>query len=264
MPLKRLKFTGDYTLSNIRNFIIILLLILVSNIINGNYNPANDDMLYIPYIIIALLTLITQGYGLLVTKDTMYNGTKLPDLKIGKSIMLGIKSFIIVLIYSSIQITVFSLVADIFDFPYIEIGEGTIHLENVSTLFYNHGSVDTILFAIFVIVVMYTFTFFMEISLARLADKEKLSSALNILSIGKCINTIGWMHYASDYTKLIIAIAILAYIKYGMDFILVDNIIMDLIIGVLIFIIQFIGIGSIYKEYKIKSTMQKIDKQRFR
>ena len=264
MPLKRLKFTGDYTLSNIRNFIIILLLILVSNIINGNYNPANDDMLYIPYIIIALLTLIIQGYGLLVTKDTMYNGTKLPDLKIGKSIMLGIKSFIIVLIYSSIQITVFSLVAYIFDFPYIEIGEGTIHLENVSTLFYNHGSVDTILFAIFVIVVMYTFTFFMEISLARLADKEKLSSALNILSIGKCINTIGWMHYASDYTKLIIAIAILAYIKYGMDFILVDNIIMDLIIGVLIFIIQFIGIGSIYKEYKIKSTMQKIDKQRFR
>lgn len=263
MPLKRLKFTGDYTVSNIRNFIIILLLILVSNIIKSNYNPMNDDMLYIPYILIALLTLITQGYGLLVTKDTMYEGTKLPDIKIWKSIVLGIKSFIVVIIYSSIQITVFSLVADIFDFPYIQIGEGTIHLENISTLFYNHGSVDTILFAIFVIVVMYTFTFFMEISLARLADKEKLSSALNILSIGKCINTIGWIHYASDYTKLIMAIAILAYIKYGMDFILVDNLIMDLIIGVLIFIIQFIGIGAIYKEYKIKSAMQSKDKQRF-
>ena len=88
----------------------------------------------------------------------------------------------------------------------------------------------------------------MEIALARLADKGSLISALNIITIGKCISTIGWIHYTVDYTKLIISIGILAYIQYGLNFIVTHPII-NLFIGLIMFIIQYIGIGRIYRTY---------------
>ena len=92
----------------------------------------------------------------------------------------------------------------------------------------------------------------MEISLARLADGGRIIDAFNILSIKKCIDTIGWRHYTVDYTKIMISITILAYLQYGIDYFGFFSNILDLIIGLLIFIIEFIGIGMIYKDYKIK------------
>ena len=252
MPVKRLKYTFNYIKPNIPSFILFLIIISVLNLFQKSMYLFSYKKMIIPLLIITILSSIMYGYGLSITRNIINNGGSLPKLEFFKSFVLGIKSVIIIVIYGSIQMIIFWIVSKLFDFPFIEIEEGAIHISNVSSLFYSHGSIDIILFGIFVVLTFYVSTFFLEIALARLADKKSLLSALNFKSVLNCIDTIGWIHYMGDYTKLILAIIILAYLKYGVDFILVDNLIFDLIIGVLIFIVQYIGIGMIYKEYKIK------------
>ena len=58
-----------------------------------------------------------------------------------------------------------------------------------------------------------------------------------------------------------ISIAILAYLQYGVDYLGFFSNILDLIIGLLIFIIEFIGIGKIYQEYKLKKADEKLENQ---
>ena len=94
----------------------------------------------------------------------------------------------------------------------------------------------------------------MEISLARLADRGRLRDAFDLISIKRCIDTIGWRHYAIDYTKIIVSIMILAYLQRGIGIFGILNGLTDLIFGILIFIIEFIGIGKVYQEYKIKKA----------
>ena len=56
-----------------------------------------------------------------------------------------------------------------------------------------------------------------------------------------------------------LSIAILAYLQYGIDMVGFFNEILDLIIGLLIFAIEFIGIGKIYQEYKNKKDKKFIE-----
>ena len=92
----------------------------------------------------------------------------------------------------------------------------------------------------------------MEISLARLADGGKILDSFNIPAIKRCIDTIGWRNYTLDYTKLLFAIAILAYLQYGINLFGHYEYIINVIFGFFIFVIQYIGIGKIYREYKLK------------
>ena len=92
----------------------------------------------------------------------------------------------------------------------------------------------------------------MEISLARLADGGKILDSFNIPAIKRCIDIIGWRNYTIDYTKLLLAMAILAYLQYGTNYFGSYDYILNTILGLFIFVIQYIGIGKIYREYKIK------------
>ena len=56
-----------------------------------------------------------------------------------------------------------------------------------------------------------------------------------------------------------LSIAILAYLQYGIDMFGFFNWIFDLIIGLFIFAIEFIGIGKIYQEYKIKKETRVVE-----
>ena len=56
-----------------------------------------------------------------------------------------------------------------------------------------------------------------------------------------------------------LSIVILAYLQFGIDLFGFFSEILDLIIGLLIFIIEFIGIGAIYREYKIKKEKRVIE-----
>lgn len=251
MPLKKLKYTYEYCRSNIGSFILVLMMIFLTDQINAHYYSLEVEIKFIMVILATCITLIFHGYGLVVTKDNIDGGISLPKLPVYKSFVFGIKSTILFSVYATIQYIIYSSVSIIFELPFIEMEEGKIAISNVNTLFIAHNGFETIIFFIFVIISIYVFTFFMEISLARLADKNSILDSLNVAALVKCINTIGWGHYAIDYTKLILAISILAYMKFGLN-IMVSHPIIDLIIGLLIFIIQYIGIGRIYHEYKVK------------
>ena len=259
MPLKRLKYTFDYCRANPIGFLIILFLIWSINFMN-NYAYSHTIKYKIIFFTLALLaTVFMYGYGLAITKDTIRNGEKLPIIKLKQCTVFGIKASIMMTIYSLIEGFLLYDLSTRFYLPEFHLRFAVSHLIETLKLYYWHNPVSTVEFIIVSIMVTYIVAFFMEISLARLADGGRLLGAFNILSIKRCIDTIGWRHYTVDYTKIMLSIAILAYLQYGIDMFGFFNWIFDLIIGLFIFAIEFIGIGKIYQEYKIKKEKRVVE-----
>ena len=259
MPLKRLKYTFDYCRANPIGFLIILFLIWSINFLNYYADSHTIKYQLVFYPIVLLITIFIYGYGLAITKDTIRNGEKLPIIKFKQCIVFGIKTGIMITIYSLIEGFLLYDLSTRFYLPEFHLKFALSHLIETLKLYYWHNPVSTIEFIIVSIMVTYIVAFFMEISLARLADGGKLLDAFNILSIKRCIDTIGWRHYTADYTKIMLSIAILAYLQFGIDLFGFFSEIIDLIIGLLIFAIEFIGIGKIYQEYKIKKVKRVIE-----
>jgi len=70
------------------------------------------------------------------------------------------------------------------------------------------------------------------------------------LKIKRAIDVIGWKDYSWDYTKIILSVVILTYLtQYHISITIVDSI-FSTILRLLIFIIQFMGMGYVYKVYK--------------
>ena len=252
MPLKRLKYTADYCKPNPIGFLIILALVFSISYLNkyAQYNRIRYQILF--YSLAFLITVFTYGYGMAITKDTIRNGEKLPIIKLKQCTYYGIKAFILISAYTFIEGYLLNNLSRRFFLPEFHLKFALSHIMNTLKMYYLYDPVSTVGFIICSIMISYIVAFFMEISLARLADGGRIIDAFNILSIKKCIDTIGWRHYTVDYTKIMISITILAYLQYGIDYFGFFSNILDLNIGLLIFIIEFIGIGMIYKDYKIK------------
>ena len=90
----------------------------------------------------------------------------------------------------------------------------------------------------------------MEIALAKVADTKSIWSALNLVSIKRSIDVIGWRNYAKDYTLIVFVIVFLSHlISYDVPFSFLDSII-DMFLSFFIFATQYLGIGAIYCEIK--------------
>ena len=259
MPLKRLKYSVDYCRANPIGFLIILFLIWSINFMNSYADTHTIKYKVIFYTLALLATIFMYGYGLAITKDTIRNGEKLPIIKLKQCAVFGIKASLMITLYSLIEGFLLYDLSTRFYLPEFHLRFALSHLIETLKLYYWHNPVSTVEFIIVSIMVTYIVAFFMEISLARLADGGRLLGAFNILSIKRCIDTIGWRHYTADYTKIMLSIAILAYLQYGIDMFGFFNWIFDLVIGLLIFAIEFIGIGAIYREYKIKKVKRFIE-----
>ena len=259
MPLKRLKYTFDYCRANPIGFLIILLLIISINFMNGYADTHTIKYKLIFYPMAFFVTLFMYGYGLAITKDIIRNGKKLPIIKIKQCTVFGIKASIMIFIYTLLEGFLLYDLSNRFYLPEFHLRFALSHLIETLKLYYWHNPISTIEFIIASIMITYILAFFMEISLARLADGGRLLGAFNILKIKRCIDTIGWKHYTADYTKIMLSIVILAYLQFGIDLFGFFSEILDLIIGLLIFIIEFIGIGAIYREYKIKKEKRVIE-----
>ncbi len=257
MPLKRLKYTFDYCKANPIGFIIILLLLGLQGFSNRVIHSMENEYQMLLIIISILTTLLIYGYGLVITKDTIREGKKLPKIKIKECFIFGIKSMIMITIYTTIEAFALLTISLDFKLPEFQLKFALSHIMETMKLFYIHNPVATLEFIICSIIVTYIVAFFMEISLARLADGGRLLGAFNLVSIKRCIDTIGWRHYTSDYTKIMLSITILAYLQYGIDHFKLMNGVVDLTIGLLIFVIEFIGIGTIYKDYKIRKEWKR-------
>jgi uncharacterized protein YhhL (DUF1145 family) len=100
MPLKRLKYTFDYCKANPIGFIIVLLLLGLQGFSNRVIHSMENEYQMLLIIISILTTLLIYGYGLVITKDTIREGKKLPKIKIKECFIFGIKSMIMITIYT--------------------------------------------------------------------------------------------------------------------------------------------------------------------
>ncbi|WP_405270286.1 DUF4013 domain-containing protein [Methanobrevibacter sp.] len=197
-----------------------------------------------------IVLLVVLGYGLKVTQDVINGGTCLPKIKLKELVNFGIKGTVVYTFYLTIQASALGLISLVFNFPEFDLEELILNLHETIALFFEHDPISFILFILLGLMIVYGTIFFMEIALAILADGGKLKEAFDFPRIKDTIDIIGWKEYAADYTKIVAAVVILVFINglfttYG-----VFGILIGVITDMLAFIVEYRGIGNIYKEYK--------------
>lgn len=90
----------------------------------------------------------------------------------------------------------------------------------------------------------------MEIGLARITDNENLRDAFNFKQILETIKIIGIKKYSIEYTYIILSIVIITFFKNFFDLIPYLNFITDLFLELLLFVIEFMSIGLVYRKSK--------------
>ena len=197
-----------------------------------------------------IVLLVVLGYGLKVTQDVINGGTSLPSIKLKELINFGLKGIVIYTFYLTIQASLLGLISLAFDFPEFDIEEMILNLHETIALFFEHDPISFIIFIILGLLIVYGSIFFMEIALAILADGGKLKESFDFSRIKKTIDTIGWKEYAADYTKIIASVIILVFINGLFNSYAWISIIVGVITDILAFIVEYRGIGMIYREYK--------------
>ena len=197
-----------------------------------------------------IVLLVVLGYGLKVTQDVIGGGTCLPKITLKELVTFGVKGIVVYTFYLTIQASLLGLISLLFDFPEFDIEEMIINLHETVALFFEHDPVSFVLFIILGLLVVYGTIFFMEIALARLADDGKLRDAFDFRDIKRSIDIIGWKEYAADYTKIIASVVILVFINGFFTSYGVIGIVIGVITDMLAFVVEYRGIGNIYREYK--------------
>lgn len=241
MPFKIIKSSYDYCAENKLFFIFVLVLLFVCQYI--------ANLIKYPFVASVIITVIMLGYGLQVTRDIINGGKRLPKIMPKDVFVFGVKGYFIMAFYAGIQLLLLAYFSGYFNFPLFELEEMILNYSDTIQLFINHDIVSFTLFVSFGIIVVYVTSFFMELSLARLADGGSVFNAFKFRRIKHAIDIIGWRSYAWDYTKIILSIVILTYfLHYEIPVHIVDAV-SDSILSFLIFVIEFIGIGEVYRVY---------------
>lgn len=252
MPVVKLKRVWEYCTYNKAFFAFVLILFAIINLIEDNYGS------YIDFntsgIVILICTGLLNGYGMTITRDRANHGYRLPKVLPKDVLILGIKSSIVFAVYLMIQGFVLDLVCSPLGFPRFNLENMLFNFNETIYMLFAHNPANTIKFLFFGALFFYITLFFLEIALARLADTGKFLSAFNIVGIFKDINLVGWGHYARDCTSIIVAIVILCLLKAFIIPISIIEYLVDVILSLLIFATQFLGIGAIYAEVKDKSS----------
>lgn len=241
MPIKVIKNSVEYCTENKKFFIFILIVLFVCQFLINLV----DSRFIGPLV----MSLIMTGYGLQVAQDIINGGIRLPKLQPGKIINFGIKGNIILFFYVAIQAFFLAFVSKYLNFPPFVLENLFLNFKETIYMIYTHDIGYCIIFLVSGFVIVYVTTFFMELALARLADGGKLKNAFNFPHIKHAIDIIGWRKYAWGYTKIIFSIVILTFIiHYNIPVRIIDSVV-DAVLSFFVFIIEFIGIGNVYKVY---------------
>lgn len=241
MPLVVIKKSLKYCFSNKPFLVFLLVLFFIWSYL--------DDLTSLTFVGPYLLGMLLTGYGLQVTENIIHGGTSPPKILPKKVIVLGFKGYVISFAYMVIQVLPLAIVSLFLNFPTFEIEELLLKPDETLNLFLTHDPLSGFIFIVSGFLIVYVTTFFMEIALARLADGGKLKNAFDLSRIKHVIDVIGWKSYAIRYTRIIIAIVLLSYlIYYRATFPLLDMVI-DSFLYFLMFVIEFLGMGHIYKVY---------------
>lgn len=241
-PIILIKNALEYCRHNTKYLLVILTLIILSRIVT-DYFARSIILLTISMNIILLFMF---GYGMMITREIINGGEGLPRFNFKDAVTLGIKGILIQILYIFIQFLLTTNISRLLTFHNFELEELLVNFQHTIVELYSHDPINVALFIIIGLIITYVFMFFMEIALAMAADGEKFIDSFNVLKIKDKIDLIGWKHYTLEYTVVILTIAILTIINEQ----ILGLPIIEEFIWFLIFIIEFTGIGEIYKKTK--------------
>ncbi len=247
MPLVKMKKVWTYCTYNKPFFMLILLLYGILNFFQDVYGDTGDGWMLL---ILFAVSILIIGYGMTITRDRIKNGVRLPKINIKDVIVLGVKSYIVFIVYLFIQGSILDWIFSPFNFPSFELEEMLLDLPNTLNMLISHNHVHAIIFVVVGSILFYITSFFMEIAIARLADTGRILSSFNLSGIKNNIDTIGWVHYTKEYTLIILAIVLFGSLSYVKIPNLILNYAWVTILNFLMFTTQFLGIGAIYSEIK--------------
>ena len=247
MPLVKMKKVWTYCTYNKPFFLLILLLYGILHFFQDVYGDTGDGWMLL---ILFAVSILIIGYGMTITHDRINNGVRLPKIMIKDVIVLGVKSYIVFIVYLFIQGSILDWISSPFNFPSFELEEMLLDLPNTLNMLISHNHVHAIIFVVVGSILFYITSFFMEIAIARLADTGRILSAFNFSGIKNNIDAIGWDHYTKEYTLIILAIVLFGSLSYVKIPNLILNYIWAIILNFLMFTTQFLGIGAIYSEIK--------------
>ena len=246
MPLAVIKDSIEYCLNNKLSFVILLLIFISLEFLADilNYGMANLGSI--------IFFIVIMGYGLQVIEDTIHGGNRLPKANLKKTIIYGVKGTALGFFYYFIQVYLFYLIALNLNFPIFDLEDFFLDFYNTVILFSNHDFGKFIIFVTLGFIISYVIIFFMELSIARLADGGKLRESFNFFRIKRAIGIIGWDTYAIEYSKIIAVIIFFSYIERLVDPYFGLNIFVGSAALFLAFLAEFRGMGRVYKLYTDK------------
>lgn len=237
----------EYCLNDKKFFAFLLLLLFILE-----YALAFLD--HAGYVSSAIVLVFLTGYGMVIIKDVINGGTRLPKIEPLKVLNFGIKGSIVRFVYIIVQFFLLGVIAVNLNFPEFDVEEILLELPSSLNIFVNHDVVSCIIFVVSGFVIVYATTFFMELTLARIADNGSVKSVFKLREIWHVIDVIGRRKYAVAYSKIILAIVFFTFISRLFNFAQPLDIIVNVICDLLIFVIEFMGMAEIYKVYINKKS----------
>ena len=120
MPLVKMKKVWTYCTYNKPFFLLILLLYGILNFFQDVYGDTGDGWILL---IIFAVSILIIGYGMTITHDRINNGVRLPKIMIKEVMVLGVKSYIVFIVYLFIQGSILDWISSPFNFPSFELEE---------------------------------------------------------------------------------------------------------------------------------------------
>ena len=249
MPLFKLKKVWEYCSYNVPFFIFILVLIFILNTV-GDFTEEYMSSDYIAFLLNGIVSVVLLGYGMLITRDRINHGHRLPKIIVNDVFVLGIKSLFVYIALFLIQFLILNITSQTFDIPMFDLEDLLMNFEDTVHMFAVNEAFHSLTFIIVGGLAFYITTFFVEISLAMLADTKSLISAFNVVSLSKKIRVIGLKNYILECTSIILVIIILSYLQHITIPVFWLDQIWETVLGFLIFATQYLGIGSLYADIK--------------
>ena len=248
MPHVILKRVWDYCAYSKKFLAFIFILLFISSVFQ-NYIVSIGDSYEISILNIVVFISVV-GYGMVITRDRINHGERLPKIEIREIAVLGIKASLVMVVYILAQGFLLDFICSPLNFPAFDLEDMLLDWVGLIHRLYSHNLIDTIFFLVVGSVLFYVSSFFMEIALARLADTNSILKSFNFLEIKKNIDTIGWINYAKEYTLIIFVIVFLSYLSaFTFPFSFLDSLV-DMFLSFLIFATQYLGIGAVYSKIK--------------
>ena len=243
-PFKLIRNAIDYCKYNTKYLITALLVLIIFQTITEIVTL--PPMLLFIYLLVEVI--LFTGYGLFIIHDIINDGNQLPQFQLKNVMWLGIKGLIVITVYMSIQAIGTSVISTALSFSGFELEDMVLNFTHTIHELLNHNPLYDTIFLVSGIVITYVTVFFMEIGLAMLAEGEPLKNSFSLKLIKEKIDKIGWREYFIEYSIVITSIILLTAIAS-----LLRNFgIVTIMVNFLIFVIEYVAMGMVYKKSTIK------------